>query len=370
MFILDMKKSLLIAVSIAFIALIWVLSGTLGHNDATVVVVQNTQEPSADSLSGGDIAEVRVRDLVAEAMEDKVQVTGRTRASRQVSLRAETEGQIVSIFIKKGYFVKKGQMLAKLGLRDRAAQVLNAEQSLQQRQIQYNASKELTEKGFNSRVRLAEARAQLESARAQLKQARVELSNINIKAPFDGVINGQMVEIGDYVSGGSELFDLVDLNPIEIVGFLTEKQIAFTHEGMPVSVELLRGEEVTGDITFIASAANADTRTFEMEITLSNPEYKIKEGLTAKINIPIKEAHAYKISPSILSLSDEGAVGVKIVNENNQVEFKPIRLLKDTPKYLWIGGLPENIRLITVGQEFVISGQTVKPVPAEGQSLL
>lgn len=364
-----MKKSFFIAVIITVVAVLWVLSGVLSGNDAADQSAQ-TSAAQPEQPKGDEIPEVRVRDLVAEPMEDVVDVTGRTRASRQVNVSAETDGQVGSIQVEKGEVVKEGQILAKLELRDRAAQVLEAEQLLNQRQIQYNASKELAERGFNSRVRLAEAGAQLESAKAQLKQARVELENVNIKAPFDGVINGQMVEKGDYVSRGTNMFDLIDLDPVEIVGFLTEKQVEYVSEGAAGQATLLRGEEVSGEITFIASAASSETRTFEMEMTVGNPDHHIKEGLTAKIRIPIREALAYKISPSILSLADDGTVGVKIVDENNKVVFKSIRLLKDTPEYLWIGGLPEAIRLITVGQEFVVPGQEVKPVEAEGQSLL
>ncbi|HPF78487.1 MAG TPA: efflux RND transporter periplasmic adaptor subunit [Alphaproteobacteria bacterium] len=366
-----MKKSLFIAVVIAVVATLWVLSGQFSRdNNMANSDTAGTQAPSEENLGNNDIPEVRVRDLTAQPMEDEVEVTGRTQASRQVNLKAETEGAIASILVDKGDVVKEGQILAKLALRDRAAQVLDAEQLLNQRQIQYNAAKELTEKGFNSRVRLAEARAQLEAARAQLKQAKVELANINIKAPFDAVINDQMVEIGDYVSKGNDVFELVDLDPIEITGYLTEKQIGNVSEGIQAVAELLKGEEVTGEITFIAAAADPQTRTFKMEMTLPNPEHSIKEGLTAKIKVPIREDVAYKVSPSILSLADDGTVGVKIVNDNNQVEFKPVRLLKDTPEYLWIGGLPDHVRIISVGQEFVINGQTVKPVPAEGKSLL
>lgn len=363
-----MKKSVLIAVIIAAVAFLWIFSGVIGNKSS-----ETSQEvPSQENLTHNKdtIPEVRVRDLVAEEMADQIVVTGRTRASRQIYLRAETDGQVKSLLVEKGSVVKKGQILAKLEIEDRSARVLEAEQLLSQRQIQFNAAKELTEKGFNSRVRLAEARAQLEAARAQLKQARVELSNINIKAPFGGVVNNQMVEVGDYVSKGDNMFDLVDLDPVEITGFLTEKQLEYVSEGAQASAVLLKGELVSGEITYIAAVASAETRTFEMEMTLPNQEHKIKEGLTAKINIPIREENAYKISPSILSLSDDGTVGVKIVNQANQVEFRPVRLLKDTPEYLWIGGLPPKVRIITVGQDFVISGQIVKPVPAEGKSLL
>ncbi|HPD83525.1 MAG: efflux RND transporter periplasmic adaptor subunit [Alphaproteobacteria bacterium] len=364
-----MKKSIIIAIVIAVIAAVWVASGVIGSPKATDKITEN-KPGSAPTGTVLDIAEVRVQNLTAQVMNDVIEVTGRTQASRQVKVSSETDGQVASIQVKKGDIVQKGQILGKLGIRDRSARVTEAEQLVNQRQIQFNAAKELTEKGFNSRVRMAEAQAQLESAKAQLKMARVELSNINITAPFDGVVNDQMVEIGDYVSKGTQMFDIVDLNPIEITGFLTEKQMEHVAEGTEAIAELLAREEVKGQITFIAAAANSETRTFAMEMTLPNADYHIKEGLTAKIKIPVQENKAYKISPSILSLADDGTVGVKIVNAESKVEFVPIDLFKDTPEYLWIGGLPDTIQLITVGQEFVVPGQTVKPIQSEGKSLL
>lgn len=363
-----MKKSIFIAIFIAVIATLWILSGMFGDKSNA----DDTAAPTEEALNNAssDIPEVRVQNLTAQMMNDSIEVTGRTQASRQVMLGAETDGQIAIVLVNKGDVVEKGTVLAKVGLQDRAARVNEAQQLLNQRQIQYDAAKELTEKGFNSRVRMAEAKAQLESARAQLKMARVELSNINIKAPFDGVINDQMIEVGDYVSKGTKLFEIVDLNPVEIVGFLTEKQMAHVTEGVEVTAKFLDGQVVAGKITFIASAANQETRTFKIEVTIENQDYQIKEGLTAKLQLPVNEAKAYKISPSILSLSDDGSVGVKTVSVDNIVRFMPIRLLKDTPEYLWISGLPEQVQIITVGQDFVVPGQVVKPVLSEGDGLL
>lgn len=363
-----MKKSIFIAIFIAVIATLWILSGVFGEK----LSAEDTEAPTEEALNNAssDVPEVRVQNLTAQMMNDSIEVTGRTQASRQVMLGAETDGQIATVLVNKGDVVEKGTILAKVGLQDRAARVNEAQQLLNQRQIQYDAAKELTEKGFNSRVRMAEAKAQLESARAQLKMARVELSNINIKAPFDGVINDQMIEVGDYVSKGTKLFEIVDLNPVEIVGFLTEKQMAHVTEGVEVTTKFLDGQVVAGKITFIASAANQETRTFKIEVTIENQDYQIKEGLTAKLQLPVNEAKAYKISPSILSLSDDGSVGVKTVSADNIVRFMPISLLKDTPEYLWISGLPEKVKIITVGQDFVVPGQVVKPVLSEGDGLL
>ncbi len=354
-----MKKSFFIALIIAVMAVLWVASGVLDKNKSTQDLSEANQETVSEEET---IQEVRVEDMTAQNMDDVAEVTGRTQASRNVALKAETQGQISELLVKKGDKVRAGQVLARIEAKDRQSRVNEAQQLLNQRDIQYKAAKELAAKGFGSQVRLAQARAELETARSQLKQARVELSNIIIKAPFDGIIAMQMVERGDFVSQGTAIFDVVDLDPIEIVGFLTEKLVGHVNEGEEATATLLNGEKVRGNITFVSPSANQETRTFQIEMTVANDDLMIKEGLTAKILIPVKQAKAYKISPSILSLSDDGTTGVKIVNEDNQVVFMPITLLKDTPSHLWIGGLPDSVRIITVGQEFVVPGQVVKPV--------
>lgn len=356
-----MIKSIIVAVIISIAAILWVASGAINKNPTAQ---GQNQEPTQEAgLSEVEIPSVQIRAMTADILKDTVTVTGRTQAARQVFVSSETSGQIASLSVDKGSIVSQGDVLARLEAKDRAARVAEAEQLIKQRQIQYDAALKLSEQGFTSTVRLAEARAQLETAKTQLKQATIELSNIVIRAPFDGVINDKMIEVGDYVTNGTQLFDLVDLNPIKMTGFLTEKQMVKISQGSAAQVTLVEGNIIDGEVTFIASAADPQTRTFILEITASNEELSIKEGLTAKIEIPTKEVVAYKISPSILSLADDGTVGVKIIDDNNIVQFVPIRLLKDTKEFLWVGGLPDdNVRLITVGQEFVMAGQQVNPM--------
>ena len=133
---------------------------------------------------------------------------------------------------------------------------------------------------------------------------------------------------GDFVSSGSEIVTVVDLDPIEIIGFLTEKQLAGVEQGATAKIALLDKTNIEGDVTFIASVADEQTRTFRIEISVPNADHEIKEGLTAKITIPLKEVKAYKISPSILSLADNGSVGVKIVDNQNIVRFVSNYLVK------------------------------------------
>ena len=65
------------------------------------------------------------------------------------------------------------------------------------------------------------------------------------------------------------------------------------------------------------------------------------------------------ISPAILSLNDQGKLGVRTVTVDNRVEFKEINILEDTKSGMWVSGLGEDARIITLGQEYVFQGQTV-----------
>ena len=313
---------------------------------------------------------VRTRLLESKPFQDKVGITGRSQASRMVSLRAETTGQISAILKQEGESIAEGEILAELDVRDREARLSEARQRVKQREIEYNAASKLANKGFNSKVRLAQAKADLEDARAALKDAQIDLGNIKISAPFEGLIFEQAVEAGDYLSVGDALFTLVDLDPIEFVAFVSEHRVQDLEMGGEATVEFLNGQTIGGKISYIAPAADEAARTFRVIVSAPNPENRVKDGLTAKIIMPTAQKQAHQISPSILTLNDEGQIGVKTVSAAQKVEFMPVQILSDTASSMWIIGLPPKVNVITVGQDFVVSGQSVEAVPALSEGLL
>ncbi len=357
-----MKFSRVIAIIIALCALAWILSGIImGNSEATPE--QADQPMQATKGSGASkVMEVRVYESHAEDYNGRVVVTGRTQASRIVTLKAEISGQVVEILKEKGARVGRGDVLARLDIRDRSARVKEARERVAQREIEYNAAEQLQNKGFNSRVRLAQAKADLETARAAMKTAEVDLANTTITAPFDGVIYEQDIEIGDFLSEGAALFTIVDLDPIEISSYVSEREIGNVEMGAPAHGKSLGGQDIEGEVSFIAPAADEQTRTFRVDVSAPNPDYRIKDGLTTRLEIPVASSPAHKISPAILALDEEGRVGVKIVNDENSVEFLPVTILSDKAEFMYVGGLPDTVRIITVGQDFVVPGQKVKAV--------
>ena len=143
-----------------------------------------------------------------------------------LNLRPKPKVKFWSILKEKGARVEEHEVIAKIELSDREAKVIEAKQRFAQRQIEYDAAKSLEDKGFNSKVTLTQSLADLETARAVLTKVVIDQENTKIKAPFKGLIYDQEIEVGDYVSVGDTMFTIVDMDPIELVVFVSERNIS------------------------------------------------------------------------------------------------------------------------------------------------
>ena len=353
-----MKRSVLIAAALAVGATLWVASGALFGGDAN----RAAEKPPADLTATQQVPRVRVRMQQAEPLMSEALLRGQTEAWRTVDLKAETHGRVVELPVTEGSIVKKGQVIARLSEEGRPALLAEAEALLEQRRIEYDGAVRLAEKGFRAEMQVAQAKAALETAHAAVKQAAIELGNTTIKAPFEGVLNDRMVELGAYVEPGDPVAQIVDLDPILIVGHVNERDAGGLSIGAPGQARLVTGTEVDGSLRYISSVADPNTRTFRVELEVANPQRLIADGITAELRLPREKVMAHRISPALLTLSDDGEVGVKVVGADNAVAFHPVQIVADDPNGVWVTGLPGQVMLITVGQEFVATGQQVRPV--------
>ena len=101
---------------------------------------------------------------------------------------------------------------------------------------------------------------------------------------------------------------------------------------------------------------------------MPNPKRDLRDGVTAHIRIPVDEISAHLISPAAMTLNDEGIIGVKLVDLDGVVHFAPAHIIADSNKGVWLAGLPDQIAIITVGQEFVRDGDKVEAVAEAGPS--
>ncbi len=352
-----MRNPIVIAGVLAIGGAVWIASGQFSAGDKTAsangVGATETEAP---------LAAVRVRTLEAQERQRFIRINGRTEESRRVVIRAETPGPIYEIDVPEGAVVKEGQVIARQSEEDRRALLAEAQALEKQRNIEYRAASELARKGFRSGTKLAEAQAQLEAAQARSKTMRLDLARTQIKAPFEGILETRHVEKGDFVQKGDQIATVVDLDPLLAVGFVNERDVAAIEVGRKGRVRIIDGREVEGTVRFVSTVADAATRSFAVELEIPNEARKIRAGLTGELLLPLSPVSAFLISPAWLALADDGAIGVRAVGPSDTVVFAPVKVVADTPEGLWISGLPDRIRVITVGHEFVKTGQRVRAV--------
>lgn len=348
------KLPAFVAVGIIIAVTLWMLSG-LGSEPVTT----DATPASSSGLATG-LPQVRVSTHEAQSISREVLVNARTEPDRRVELRTEEEGRVNRILVERGQAVAAGELLFALDSRDREARLAEASSLVNQREIEYAAIQNLRGQQFSTEIQTAEALARLESARAARASMQLEIANTTIEAPFAGVVQERQIEIGDFVRIGDSLAEFVDLDPIIVTGNVNEREIGHIKEGSSGSAILVDGSEVEGSVRYISRVADAATRTFLVELAVPNPDYAIHAGSTARLRLFADSVRVHTLSSALLSLADDGTVGVKVVDARNIVRFYPVQIVGSTQEGLHVTGLPDSIQLITVGQGFVQEGQQVE----------
>ncbi len=345
------------------IALVTAINGDAAEvaEDSVTPVAEAEPDPTPAETQA---ASTRIVPVVAQRFEAQeidrgVILRGRTEAARQVEVRAETSGRVISEPRRRGSTVETGDILCELAPGTRQASLAEAEARLAEAQIQFTAAERLSQDGFASETRAAGARAALQAAEAAVASMQEELSRLQIRAPFGGTLESDTAELGALLQPGALCATVIQLDPIRLVGFVPEADVDKLSVGAPAGARLSSGREVIGEVSFVSRSADAATRTFRVEVTVPNRDGRIRDGQTAEIGILAAGTVAHLIPGSALTLDDDGRIGVRTVDEDSRARFMPVEVVRDSLDGIWVGGLPESVDVIVVGQEFVRDGVQV-----------
>ncbi|SHF62243.1 membrane fusion protein, multidrug efflux system [Microbulbifer donghaiensis] len=357
------QRNYRIATIVAVLALLWLLSGLLVSGNAS----DPERDASVTAAATGEGIRVRARRVDAQPYATRVLVNGHTEANRRVRLRAELDGAIIGLPVAEGRAVKKGEVICEIDPEDRPEQLDRARAALRKAELDYAGARRLQKKGLQSESAMAQQEVALANARADYRRTEVAVENLRIRAPFDGVVNSRAVELGDYIRLGEECATLLELNPILVVGEVSESQVGNLIPGGPASAQLQQGQLVQGSLRYISQQAHEITRAYRVEVAVDNGAGVLRGGLSGRLALPTGEIMAHRINSSLLTLDDRGDLGLRILDEENRVHFANVRLIGDGDAGVWVSGLPERVTLITVGQEYVTPGEIVE-VELESQS--
>ena len=365
-----MRKSYILAVAIAVIAAGWILSGEFGGGEVNGKTPAQQAPSVADNRAEQGVAALTaVRTQSSNAQEHWREITarGHTEAKRKLTVKSEIKGRITEVVVKKGSRVRRGDVLVRIDVADRNAHMAEAEALVRQREVEFQAAKKLRSKGYRAETQFAASQAKLDGARAMVKQMQVSISRTIIRAPFDAVVDARPVELGAYVKDGTAIAMLVDEDPYLIVAQISENEVGRLRTKKKGRASLVTGQEVEGHIRYIAATADEATRTFRVELLVPNPDGQLRDGVSAELHFPTEQVAAHLITPAVLTLNNEGVVGVRCVGAGGRVDFYPVEIVDSVKDGVWVAGLPASVELIVVGQEFVRQGDEVRVFGAAGE---
>ena len=355
------------------------------------VIVEETNEISSELKEKKINKQKAVSVLVQKSNEQEVTngilLRGQTEAFKSVQVKAETSGSVISQPIRKGTFVKNGELLCELEVGTKSDVLSEAkvalalsldelDASIHQYELRVQAAerqKSLLKRGVGTEAAVEAAELSASSAETQslskrqavanvearINRATTELNNTKIIAPFDGLLESDTAEYGDFMQTGAPCGTLLALNPIKLIGYATETQVSKIEVNTTAGARLISGDTVSGTVSFISRSADPTTRTFLVETTVPNENYEIREGSTADIYISLSGAKGHLLPQSSLTLNSSGVLGVRIAL-NDKAKFIPINIIRDSEEGVWVTGLPDRVDVIIVGQEYVTDNSNIK----------
>lgn len=309
---------------------------------------------------------------------ETVTVTGSLVASDDAVLSARSSGTIVSL-LSLGRSVNKGATIASIDPGLANASVQQAEASLNSAKAQY----ELAEDAFQRqeplyrdsvispiefqqvRTQMVQAAAQVNAAEATLKQVQEQLAYTQVTAPFPGRVEAHLVETGEQVAPGTPVVRLVNAYRIKVVAGIPERYAGEISQGATVTVSLASYglPNRQGTVTFVGSAIDAGSRTFPIEIDLTNTDGKLKPEMIATIDVTRQTIDDAIVIRQSAILHDELGSSVYIVDRSSGKAKAARRTVQvgasGSGRVVITEGLAAGDELIIVGQSNVAPGDAL-----------
>lgn len=292
-----------------------------------------------------------------------VTLSGQTRADRRAQATTRASGTVVELAVRRGVRVETGDVIAVLSDEAREAQVSQATARLEQAREQAQARLRLIENGTLPALERSGIEADLRAAEAALAQAQAERDRSVVRAPISGIVDAVPAEIGQALQVGDLVAEVISLDPMLVVVEIAERQLGGVRVGDEAQVRLVTGQTATGEVRFVSSRASEGTRTYRVEIGIDNADNAIPDGVTAEARLRLAAVPAAPVPRSALTFSSEGLLGLRIVDDTDHVAFVPVDLVEDGRETIFVSGLPHGAAVIVQGQDFVVDGQRVAPVP-------
>jgi membrane fusion protein (multidrug efflux system) len=324
-------------------------------------------------------------------MSEQITVVGNLIGAATIEATPKVNGRLEAVFVRMGDRVNRGQRIAKIEDREILEQLKQAEASsdvssatIRQReadlkfaQTNLDRSRNLNERQLipkqtldDAEARYQAAAAQVDLARAQYAQAqarldelKINLANTLVTSPVNGFIGKRTLDPGAWVTPNSDFISVVDIGVVRLVANIVEKDLRRVSAGQPasVTVDAFPDERFGGRIARVSPVLDPATRTAQIEVEISNSQFRLKPGMYAKVEFTVERHENALIVPANAVVDYEGKRGVFVPGgEGDQAHFQPIETgLIAQDRIEIVSGLAEGDKVVTTGAGALREGDRI-----------
>src|SRR5580692_1411578 len=325
---------------------------------------------------------VSIATAKSEMIPNLLTAVGDLAAVHQVNVTSDVGGRITDIMFEPGSTVKAGTPLVQLFDEPEQGDLSSFKAQAVMGQLALDRAKQLAARQFGPQATVDQAQSTFDQANAGIAKTQAIISQKLVKAPFDGELGVRHVEVGQFLTAGTQIVSLTDLSELYGNFTVTEKQSAALKVGQTVrvAVDAYPGRTFEGKINAIEPQIAADTRNIHVQATLDNPDHILKPGMFTTTTVVLPDRPAVVTVPETAVDYTLYGDSVFLITEKKEDDGKSsltvVRTFVRTGNRIngraeILSGLKPGDRVVAVGQLKLQSGAAVAistdpppPIPA------
>jgi multidrug efflux system membrane fusion protein len=242
---------------------------------------------------------VTAAEAKSEVIPNLLNAVGSLAAVHQVDVTSDVSGRITRIMFEAGSTVKAGTPLVQLFDGPEQGDLASFKAQATVANLNLDRAKQLASRQFGPQATVDTAQAAYDQAQAGISRTEAVISQKLVRAAFDGVLGVRRVEVGQYLTAGTQIVTLTDLSAVFANFTVTEKDSGTLKVGQTVRimVDAYPGRKFEGRLTTIEPQISADTRNIRVQATIENPEGILKPGMFATTTVVLPDKPAVVTVP-------------------------------------------------------------------------
>lgn len=299
---------------------------------------------------------------------ERIEVTGTVEPWRDYALATEFGGAVREVAFDRGDRVVEGQVLARIGDDLAAALLAQARADLMASEANFRKVRALADRDAVPEQDRVAATARRDRDRALVEQAELRLERSVVRAPADGIVVRREVDPGEVVPPGAEVAEIHEVDRMKVVAAVPDTEIGRVETGAAarIRVDARPGEPLDGRVRLVAPAADADTRTFDVEVEVPGGFGALRPGMVVRVRLARRTLDRAVVVPQDALVVGVDGTGAFVVEDGRAVRREVVVGGSQDGRTLIREGLAPGDALVVEGQRDLADGQRVTTATEDG----